>query len=41
MKKFNWEKLVDGIIFVVALAVGILLFGFAFQLGKAIIEAVF
>jgi len=41
MKKVNWEKVVDVAVFVVATAVGLLLFTFAFQLGKAIVEAVF
>lgn len=41
MKKVNWEKVIDVAMFIVATAVGLLLFTFAFTLGKAIIEAVF
>ncbi len=41
MKKFNWEKMVDGAVFIIATAVGIMLFTFAFIFGKAIIEAIF
>jgi hypothetical protein len=41
MKKFNWERLVDVAIFVIATAVGILIFATTFVIAKAIIEAVF
>lgn len=41
MKKSNWEKLIDAAVFVIATAVGLILFGFAFVFGKAIIEAIF
>jgi hypothetical protein len=41
MKKFNWEKLVDVAVFIIATAVGILIFTTAFVFAKAIIEAVF
>jgi hypothetical protein len=41
MKKINWEKIVNGAVFIIAAAVGIILFTFAFVFGKAIIEAIF
>ncbi len=41
MKKFNWEKIVDNVIFIIGAAVGVMLFTFAFIFGKAIIEAIF
>jgi hypothetical protein len=41
MKKVNWEKVAEVAIFIVAMAVGITLFTFAFTFGKAIVEAVF
>ena len=41
MKKINWEKIVNGAVFIIAVAVGAMLFTFAFIFGKAIIEAIF
>ena len=41
MKKFNWEKMVNGVVFIIAAAVGLLVFTVAFIFGKAIIEAIF
>ena len=41
MKKFNWEKLVDTAVFVIAVSVGILVLTTAFVFAKAIIEAIF
>lgn len=41
MKKINWEKVLDVAIFIIATAVGITLFTFAFIFGKAIVEAIF
>lgn len=41
LKKINWEKVVETSLLIVAIAVGVLLFTFAFIFGKAIVEAVF
>lgn len=41
MKKINWEKVLEVVMFIIAAAVGITLFTFAFTFGKAIVESVF
>lgn len=41
MKKINWEKATEVVIYVIAVAVASLIFGFAFEFGKAIFESVF